>query len=130
MIPEQHLDTVIPSGIAFMRAITEAYGSEQGLQLWNTITDVLDPDVKAKIFFALITGEYHHQVRVTKADTTDKVAVIKAFRTVDRRRLGLKEAKDMADRLWSHPPQAITLEVDPEQRDAAVRELRRVGCRC
>jgi hypothetical protein len=130
MIPEEHQQAVIASGVAFMRAITEAYGSEQGLGLWETITSTLDPDVKAKVFFAMITGEYNYSLRVTGASTADRVAVIKAIRAADRRKLGLKDAKDLADMLWSTPAQPIILEIDPDRRVSAIRDLRAAGLYC
>lgn len=126
MIPVEYKSAVISSGMQFMRAITEAYGPEEGLKLWDSITNVLDPDVKGDIFLAMITGEYTDRIRVRSYQPGNKVAVIKAFRTLDKRGLGLKEAKDLTDIIDSG--RTIELQVEPRNRLQIERELYAVGC--
>ena len=126
MIPIEHKQDIIQSGVNFMRSITEAFGADEGMKLWDTIADTLDPDIKGQIFFALLTGEYNSIVTLTgSVHGANKVALIKAVRVADRRRLGLKEAKDLCDALWEGKPQK--LEVDPKTRNFALRELRDAG---
>lgn len=126
MIPAEHKEDVIQSGINFMRSITEAYGSDEGMKLWDGIASVLDPDVKGQIFFAMLTGEYTHIIHVTGHNTgADFVRMIKTVRNVDRRGLGLKEAKDMCDALRAG--KAFKLEVNPESRAMSLSELRKAG---
>jgi hypothetical protein len=45
MIPSEHKAEIITTGINFMRAITEAYGSDEGMRLWDTIATTLDSDI-------------------------------------------------------------------------------------
>lgn len=97
MIPETHRTEIIQNGLAFMRSITEAYGTDEGMKLWETIADSVDPDIKAKIFFAMLTGEYINFITITGYAQGQKVPAIKAIRTVTG--LGLKEAKDICDSL-------------------------------
>ncbi len=100
MIPEEHKTAIISNGLHFMRAITEAYGSEKGMELWENITSVLDPEVKGQIFFAMITGTYNDRIEirgVTLTGQNNAVACIKAIRQYSG--LGLKESKDIYDRL-------------------------------
>ena len=126
MIPTEFKQDVIQSGINFIRSITEAYGSDEGMKLWDNIASVLDPEVKGQIFFALLTGEYNGIVTLTGcAGWANKVAMIKAVRSVDIRRLGLKEAKDVCDDLMSGKPQK--LQVDAKNRNLVLRELRDAG---
>ena len=126
MIPVEYKQDVIQSGINFMRSITEAFGNEEGMKLWDTIADTLDPDVKGQIFFAMLTGEYNGIVTLTGSSAhANKVSLIKAVRTVDSRHLGLKEAKDICDMLWEGKPQK--LHVDPKNRNVVMRELRDAG---
>ena len=124
MIPADHKQDVIQSGINFIRSITEAYGSDEGMKLWDNIASVLDPDVKGQIFFALLTGEYNGIITLTGAmAASNKIALIKAVRSVTG--MGLKEAKDVCDNLWSGKPQKLT--VEPKNRNIAMRELRDAG---
>ena len=100
MIPEEHKVDIITSGIQFIRAITECYGTDTGMKMWETMADTIDPDVKGQIFFAMITGEYQNKLRCSVnyavySLNPDKVRMIKEIRTWTG--LGLKEAKDMAD---------------------------------
>ena len=96
------------------------------MKLWDTIAATLDPDVKGQIFFAMLTGEYNNIVNITGHNPgADRVRMIKTIRSVDKRGLGLKEAKDMSDYLSNG--QMIKLEIDPAVRHMALSELRRAG---
>ena len=55
----------------------------------------------------------------------NKVALIKCIRNYDRRRLSLKEAKDISDQLDNAGSQI--LEVEPDIRPSFVVELRKLG---
>jgi hypothetical protein len=143
MIPHEHKDEIISSGISFLRSITLAYGQEVGLELWDTIADTLDKDVKGQIFFAMLTGESGSRITIRDFDKNNhnKVAIIKAIREVTD--LGLKDAKDQADILIQggyHNANSgllmpytmgkpITLEIARgKNRNACVTTLRNVGC--
>jgi hypothetical protein len=109
-----------------LQAITEAYGTDQGLALWETIANTLDPDVKGQIFFAMITGSYNDTIVLrgsSRSDVYNKVACIKEIRTWTG--MGLKEAKDVVDCVESGKNVRIT--VKPIDHTQAVRALRRVG---
>ena len=96
MIPEDHKTAVISNGLHFMRSITEAYGADEGLKLWDTITNTLDPDVKGQIFFAMITGTHNDTILLSSVYTgADAVSCIKEIRNWTG--YGLKEAKDIVD---------------------------------
>lgn len=102
MIPEDHKTAVISNGLHFLRSITEAYGADEGLKLWDTIANTIDPDVKGQIFMAMITGNYNDRIHLKglyPSGQSNAVACIKAIREWDKRGLGLKEAKDMYDRV-------------------------------
>jgi ribosomal protein L7/L12 len=78
---------------------------------------------------AMLTGNYRrdkiHVKNPFVSKIGDKIAVIKCIRTYDRRRLGLKEAKDIADRLDMAGSEI--LEVDPNIRPTFAVELRKLG---
>lgn len=99
-LPEDHKTAIISNGLHFVRSITEAYGAEKGMELWEQIASVLDPEVKGQIFFAMITGTYNDRIElkgVNHLGMNNGVACIKAIRQYSG--LGLKESKDMYDRL-------------------------------
>lgn len=127
MIPENHKTAIISTGMHFMRSITEAYGAETGMELWEQIASVLDPDVKGQIFFAMITGKYNDRIilrGLTSSAVTARIACIKELRVWSG--LGLKEAKDIVDSLaMEHGPKSIT--VRPENYSSVVDKLSSVG---
>lgn len=126
MIPAEYKEDILQSGINFMRAITEAYGTDEGMQLWEQIASVLDPDIKGQIFFALLTGDFNGIIKISSVQPgTDRVWRIKAIRTVTTPSLGLKEAKDLSDLLDSG--KTIVLNVNPKKRNEALKELRLAG---
>jgi hypothetical protein len=124
MIPKEHNDAVISTGLHFMRSITEAYGAEEGLRLWDQIASVLDPDVKGQIFFAMIAGTHNDTIMLKGVGAgTDRVARIKEIRTWTG--YGLKEAKDASDLVEAG--KVIQLKVKPQEHHIAIVGLRRVG---
>ena len=124
MIPEEHKDAVIANGLHFMRSITEAYGADEGMRLWETIAGTLDPDVKGQIFFAMLTGTHNNKIVLRRVGpNTDRVARIKEIRNWTG--LGLKEAKDASDMV--ELGNSMSLTVRPQDYSVAVVGLRRVG---
>ena len=105
-IPQEHKQAVISTAMRFVKSITEAYGADEGIKLWENISAVLDPDVKGEMFFAMITGQYRDQIVITGykykngspfSAGFDIISAIKTIREYDNRRLGLKESKDLMD---------------------------------
>ncbi len=126
MIPDEHRDVIISNGLHFMRAITEAYGAEEGMRLWETIASTLDPDVKGQIFIAMLTGTYNDTIVLRRAQASgiaNRVAAIKEIRNWTG--LGLKEAKDTSDLVESG--MAVRIKVKPNEHHSAMRALRAVG---
>lgn len=126
MIPLDHKEPIISAGLEFMRSITECYGTEKGMKLWDSIADTLGNGVKGEIFFAMVTGEYTSKLRVGGV-VADRIASIKTIRTYTG--LGLKEAKDLSDEMQSGKTVLLKLQ-EPTMRNHAIRELRAVGHIC
>ena len=101
---------LISDGIAFMRSITDQYGTETGLQLWDRICEVLDPNVKGEIFIAMLTGDTRARLNISchpDQYSTYRIPHIKAIREVTG--LSLKEAKDLSDLMANNQPVSITI---------------------
>lgn len=101
---------LISDGVAFMRSITDQYGTETGLQLWDRICEVLDPNVKGEIFIAMLTGDTRTRLNISCSPdqySTNRIPHIKAIREVTG--LGLKEAKDLSDLMVNGKPLSITV---------------------
>ena len=127
MIPVEHKEAVIGTGIAFMRSITETYGSDEGMKLWDVIASTLDPDVKGEIFFALLTGNINGEIRVTgltSGGSNNYIQCIKTVREVTG--WGLKEAKDFVDYVRDGQSKVIPVNT-AANREQYVRKLRDNG---
>jgi hypothetical protein len=129
MTVETHRQDLVGVSISFMQTVTEIYGAERGQELWTAIADTIDPDLKGEVFMAMLTGNYRtdrlHVRNPFVSPVQNKVAVIRCIRTYDRRRLSLKEAKDIADRLDDGG--SDFLEVEPNIRPTFSVELRKLG---
>ena len=123
-ISEEHKQYIVNDGIAFMRSITECYGTDTGLKLWDRICEVLDPDVHGEIFLAMLSGENLPGRLKISGIVVDRVRAIKAIREVTG--LGLKEAKDMND--LTQLGNTVTLEIKSSlTRKYAAEVLRDAG---
>ena len=118
---------LVYDSINFMQSIVRNYGQEKGMLAWETIADTIDPALKGEVFVAMLIGDFSGRITVSSlVNGSNAVACIKAIRSVDNRRLGLKEAKDMYDALL-YQNKSIQVEVYGKNRTDAVRQLRDAG---
>lgn len=122
-ITDEQMNVIVSEGIQFIRAITEAYGSDEGMQLWETIASTLDPAVKGKIFFAMLTGSHDDRVTMSGASNGRKIECIKYIREYTG--YGLIDAKN-AYETAVFGPITLTL-IDPKLRSAFISDLRNCG---
>jgi hypothetical protein len=125
---------LVNSAVHFLRCLTETYGAEAGMKLWENFNQGLDPEIKGQVFFAMITGTYEGRIVITGATgmTHNKVPAIKAVRAATG--LGLKEAKDLIDNLYDDVRRGISgrmvIEVPSAKRHEHIQSLREAGLLC
>lgn len=118
---------LVSDAIAFMQSIVRHYGEKKGMETFERLADHIDPNLKGEVFMVMLTGQFNGRITLHSVNEhANAIACIKAIRTVDNRRLGLKEAKDMYDGL-KYNQKSATLEVPANQRSKAAAELRAVG---
>lgn len=123
-----HRRQLTDSSLMFLRAVGNVYGSERAMTMWGQLADTVTPELKGWVFEAMLLGRMGCTMTINQFNQfSNKVGVIKAIRTYDRRMLGLKEAKDMYD-LLNESGKEIVLEIFPEKVEAAVKEFRNLGC--
>ena len=123
-ISEENMDMIVSDSISFIRSITTVYGSEKGMELWGTIADTIDPAIKGKVFFALLTNS--HEDRITLSGYvagTNKINCIKIIRQYTG--MGLVESKNAYES--TEFGQKVQIKVDPKQRRECIDELRLNG---
>jgi hypothetical protein len=126
-LPASSQSDLIYTGISFIRAVTDAYGSDTGMQLWDTIASTLDHEIKGQIFFSMLTGASLNNLILESSTSKSRgqfVEFIKNVRSVTG--LGLKEAKDICDLVEEGRPQKITL-INPVDRNSVKRNLANMG---
>lgn len=124
-ISSEHMDAIVSDGIAFIRSITVAYGSDEGMKLWDTIADTLDPDIKGKIFFSLLTGSHEDRVILSGAVAgSNKINCIKIIRQFTG--MGLSESKNAYENAGDFG-QKVVIKVNPKHRRECIDDLRQNG---
>lgn len=125
---KEDLEQIIPAGLEFIRVITQVVGPERGMELWDSMSQCLGDDVKGQIFFAMLTGETGTKVTMLRPGARDmKVNIIKTVRSYSG--LGLKESKDLVDRLDGGWAVDFVVE-DYRQRSHCLQALRQLGVDC
>jgi hypothetical protein len=127
LTPDQQ-EELVSSGMDFMRVITEMWGPEKGMEMWDTISTAVHPDFKGAVFFTMLTGSHIGDVRLVNADVPQYVECIKVVRSYTG--YGLKEAKDACDRVRGAvkgAPEKLPL-TNKKMRKEFVKKLRELGC--
>ena len=117
-------DAVLSASMNLMQVITEVWGTDRGIELWDSIATTLGPDVKGALFFAMISGEGLGDVVLSRVNTNQAIPIIKTIRSATG--FGLKEAKDIY--YAARDRGVVKFAVNPKNRMGLLRDLRGVGC--
>jgi len=130
MEPNTDLDHIVNAGLAFISALTERYGVNEGHGIYEAIMANVDAEAKGAIMFAMLTGRTVRKATVVTCPSDQRVMAIKAIRQATG--FGLKEAKDTLDVCTGHnnlQPRTIEIEVnDFDQRRQLLSTLKSLGC--
>lgn len=126
-LSEEQKENLIVSGTDFMRTVTETWGPEAGMEMWDTIATTVGQDFKGAVFFTMLTGTHLGDVRLHDADVQQYVEVIKTVRQFTG--YGLKEAKDSCDYARGPIKKTQKLPVTVGKRQEFVKALRALGCK-
>lgn len=121
-------ENIIGSAITMIQALSEAFGPEHGIKVWETMSEILGPGVKETVFMAMLSGRSSglitiKAIPVDRRDTLSKISVIKCIRNYTG--MGLKEAKDVSDELWIGADKI--LDVKWQDRPKFANDLRNIG---
>jgi hypothetical protein len=112
-----------------MQTISSIYGPNRSQELWCAIADAIDPELKNEIFMTMLVGHYQSdKIKITNpyhGPLSNKVAVVRAVRKYDKRRLNLREAMNIADSLADAG--TSTVEVEYQVQSDARAEFRQLG---
>jgi hypothetical protein len=127
MISENHKNDIIATGIDFMTSITRAYGTEEGMKLYENIMQNLNADIKGKIFFAMLMGDKGDTIIVKGHENCigSKFERVKAIKDVTL--WSLRQSKDYVDAIELGHPQKIPYLRAVMDRADTVLTLRKAG---
>ena len=126
-LDEAQKESLLINGMNLMRTVTEIWGADRGMELWDNIATHVGQDFKGACFFNMLTGQYQGDVHLSNvSQTTGYVEVIKVVRNFTG--YGLKDAKDVCDIVRGTPGKTVKLPCDPGQRPKFVKALRDIGC--
>lgn len=128
------LDQVVSDAILFLRSLTDHYGPDRGMDVWNAMGEAMGKELKGKVFFSMLTNNAPGRVKfsIDAAPTAsapssympNAVSCIKAIRAAAG--VGLKEAKDHYDASKTRTVQIDCISIDAGRKLA--KELRDFGC--
>lgn len=105
---------LIKSSLRFVSTITSILGDEAGMAAWDKIAEVIEPSLKGKIFFAMVTGEYEECYGLKQGqhelNPANKIQIIKTLRAATG--MSLRDAKDAADTLYNNSAVKIFIKKD------------------
>jgi hypothetical protein len=121
------MNRLVDASIHFIRTLSEVYGNERAMEFWSVISDNIDPDLKGKIFSAMLGSSTSSNLRIISLPThPNVVAIVKEVRLWDKRLLSIKEAKDMVEGLNRNG--GIDLQVFHEKLFHARQAFNNLGC--
>jgi ribosomal protein L7/L12 len=117
-LSSEQQEELLVAGTNMMRTVTEIWGADKGMELWDSIATTVGQDFKGAVFFAMLTGQCQGDVVLSKVNEQKYVECIKAIRGATG--MGLKEAKDTCD-VVRYQNQAVKIQVS---KDVRVRKFK------
>jgi hypothetical protein len=67
------LSYVITDGIRFLQSLTQHYGAERGMEVWEKLGEVMGPEIKGQVFFLC------SQVKLPRKCVSEQAVVLKQW---------------------------------------------------
>jgi ribosomal protein L7/L12 len=116
-LPNDVADRIVFSGIELMSAITDAFGAEEGIEVWNKMAEHIGQEFHQRVFMAMLSGQTSCHVRLIGKGVRDNGYFVELIKTIrNYTGLGLKEAKDIADGINNGATETIKLMKSVDRR--------------
>jgi len=83
---------VVTTARAFIKALSEVYGADHGMALWDYVRKGLGNQIASDIFLGMLVGTPELTVHTIGMHKIEAIKEVRAFTG-----MGLKEAKDFLD---------------------------------
>lgn len=125
---EDQKERIISSGIELMSAITDSFGPEEGMKIWEDLSNQFGNEIKHLIFMAMLTGRTSGVVTINgDVDIRNRVPYVEMIKIIrNYTGFGLKEAKDVCDMVSSGSSKTIKL-IQNKKRADCMKDLRNIG---
>lgn len=130
-LDEIHKENIIGSTINLIQALSEGFGPEVGMDLYDNISNHLGTGTKEAVFMTMLSGRSAGTIMIRgipeqKRLSISRIDVIKCIRNYTG--FGLKEAKDVMDELFYGADKI--LKIDWQKRNDFARDIRKIGVEC
>jgi ribosomal protein L7/L12 len=126
-LPHDASDRIVFGGIELMSAITDAFGAEEGLEVWNKMAEHIGQEFHQRVFMAMLSGQTSCHVRVIGKNVYEAGLFIDLIKTIRKYTgLGLKEAKDIADGINNGATETIKIMKSTDRRHF-IEEIKKSG---
>ena len=122
-LPGELRNSLICASMDFLRALAECSSPEAADAAWNTIADTVHPSLKHDLLMRMLSGGAQQSVILTDCGA-NFINCIKTIRQYTS--MGLKDAKDLCDRVRGGAPQRIRLD-NWRQRRACLADFQAAG---
>lgn len=125
---QQQENTLITAASLFVKTLTEIQGAERGMELWDRIAEVIDPNIKGKIFFSMLSNNFGTLVLYVAADKVEEVKANKLAASRCLRNyadLSLQDSIFVLNDLLDG--KCAKISVKPENTMTVINELRLYG---
>jgi ribosomal protein L7/L12 len=110
-----------------MSAITDAFGAEEGLVVWDKMAEHIGQEFHQRVFMAMLSGQTSCHVRVIGKNVYEAGLFIDLIKTIRKYTgLGLKEAKDIADGINNGATETIKIMKSTDRRHF-IEEIKKSG---
>ena len=128
-INEEVIDSLVFSGVDFVRALTETFGADAGIKVWDSMAEAVGEDIRGRIFFSMLTGDGDGNITLLPwkemRSVGKKIEFIKIVRAATG--FGLKEAKDLSDEVENGISKRVKIPL--KQKAQFVRDMKSIGAK-
>ena len=123
--PEQK-QYLLNSSRDFLTTLAEISPADTAHQVWNSLSDIIHPDLKLDLFMQMLTGHGSGSILIlsTGGEFINCIKLIRAYSG-----LGLKDAKDLADLARAGGNAARFKLLSGQSRNACIRDFGNIGAR-
>ena len=115
---------VVRSARSFIQSLCQAYGTSEGMAVWDKIRSNLSEQMASDIFLGMLMGTGDVEIVAVGSQKIEAIKEVRAFTG-----MGLKESKDLIEAVQYGKPHTIDCTGrDNDDVNRFVESMRKCGC--